>query len=221
MEEISILIAEDHELVRRGMIILLSLFPEMKIVGEVGNGRDAVAKTLETSPDIVIMDLNMPEMNGIEATRQIKKKLPHTKVLIVSAYSDDQYILQVLHAGGSGYLLKTTSTENLRTAIQQIMTSSEFYCPHLTLAALAVLQQKALREGTEGRAQLASLTAREREILQLVAEAKSHQEIAVLLNISVRTVSTHHTNILRKLGLHDSVSLVTFAIKNGLVVINK
>ena len=217
---ITILIADDHTLVRRGLVQILSLYPEFSVIEEVGNGRDAVTKTKELLPDIVMMDLNMPELNGIEATRLIKKHDVSIPVLIVSAYDDIGYVVQVFHSGANGYLLKTTDPDGLKDALIEATQSSDFICPHIPSAQLrAVIQNN--QNHSNPQYLINQLTTREREILQLISDAKSHQQIADLLNISVRTVDTHHNNILTKLGIHDSVTLVTFAIKNGLVVLNK
>lgn len=217
---ITVLIADDHALVRRGLVHILSLYPEFSVIAEVGNGKDAVTKAKELLPDLVMMDLNMPELNGIEATRLIKKHDVSIPVVIVSAYDDIGYVVQVFHSGANGYLLKTTDPEDLRDALLEAAHSPEFICPHVPSAQLrAVLNNDQNHRNPQYL--INQLTTREREILQLVADAKSHQQIADQLNISVRTVDTHHNNILTKLGIHDSVTLVTFAIKNGLVVLNK
>ncbi len=217
---ITILIADDHTLVRRGLVHILSLFPEFTVIHEVSNGKDAVTKTKELMPDLVMMDLNMPELNGIEATRLIKKHDVSIPVMVVSAYDDIGYVAQVYHSGANGYLLKTTDPDDLRDALIEATTSPDFICPHVPSAQLrAVLNNE--QNHNNPQYLINQLTTREREILQLIANSRSHQQIAELLNISVRTVDTHHNNILTKLGIHDSVTLVTFAIKNGLVVLNK
>jgi DNA-binding NarL/FixJ family response regulator len=217
-EKISILIADDHDLVRRGLVLILGLFPEFTIVGDVKDGREAVDSAVELKPTVVIMDLNMPNLNGIEATRIIKKNNPSIKILIVSAYQDDSYVLQVFRGGANGYLLKTSSMDQFRDAIQNILNEHTFYCPHLDKQMLQTVLHSVDHSSLDS---IGHLTAREREIIQLIAASKSHQEIANKLHISVRTVDTHHNNILRKLDMHDTVSLVTFAIKNGLVVLSK
>jgi DNA-binding NarL/FixJ family response regulator len=216
--KISILIADDHDLVRRGLVLILSLFPEFTIVGDVRDGREAVDAAASLNPTVIIMDLNMPNLNGIEATRIIKKQNPSVKILIVSAYQDDSYVLQVFRGGAHGYLLKSSSLDQFRDAIHFVLKEHTFYCPHLDKQTLQTVLHPAELSSLDT---IEHLTAREREIIQLIAESKSHQEIADKLHISVRTVDTHHNNILRKLGIHDTVSLVTFAIKNGLVVLSK
>lgn len=217
---ISVIIADDHTLVRRGLVHILSLYPEFAIAAEVGNGKDAVAKTKELMPGLVMMDLNMPDMNGIEATRLIKRFDANIPVVVVSAYDDPGYVVQVFHSGANGYLLKTAEPDLLRNSLLAALQMEDFICPHLGPARLRALIHTEQSHLTP-QALINQLTTREREILQLIAEAKSHAVIAQQLNISVRTVDTHHNNILAKLGIHDSVSLVTFAIKNGLVVLPK
>ena len=223
MEEqtISILIADDHALVRHGLAHILSLFQEFSVIGEAGDGREAIEKVEKLHPDIVIMDLNMPEMNGIEATRRIRIANPSVKIVVVSAYDDVSYVAQVYHCGANAYLLKTTPPDELRKALNVTITSVQFYAPHIPDAQLQKLKSTFSEESQSPQTLIGKLTTREREIIQHIAEAKTHQEIADLLHISVRTVDTHHNNILNKLELHDSVSLVTFAIKNGIVVLSK
>ncbi len=217
-EKISILIADDHDLVRRGLVLILGLFPEFTIVGDVKDGHEAVSAASLLSPTVIIMDLNMPNLNGIEATRIIKKNNSSIKILIVSAYQDDSYVSQVFRGGANGYLLKSSSLDQFRDAIQFILKEHTFYCPHLDKQTLQTVLYPAELSTLDT---IEHLTTREREIIQLISESKSHHEIADALHISVRTVDTHHQNILRKLGFHDSVSLVTFAIKNGLVILSK
>ncbi len=217
-EKISIVIADDHDLVRRGLQLILSIYPEFMTIAEVSDGNEAVLKAKLLHPDVFIMDLNMPNLNGIEATRLIKRESKEIKVLIVSAYDDEHYVLQTYRCGADGYLLKSSTPEEFRKALNSIYKSSQFMCPHLS-----ELQLKNLLHPISNPLNPAIdlLTAREREIIQLIAESNSHQQIADKLHISVRTVDTHHNNILHKLELHDTVSLVTFAIKNSLVVFSK
>lgn len=216
---ITTLIADDHTLVRRGFVQILSLYPEFSVVAEVGNGRDAVDRAKALSPVLVMMDLNMPELNGIEATRLIKKFDPSITVVVVSAYQEDGFVQQVYYSGANGYLLKTADPDLLRSSLVKAVDSDSFTCPHLAAEHLRVLIHPAPTEEQTPQQLINQLTTREREILQLIAEARSHQQIADLLSISVRTVDTHHNNILHKLNVHDSVALVTFAIKHHLVVL--
>lgn len=220
-KSVTILVADDHALVRRGLVHILSLFPEFSVIAEAGNGREAVEGVEKHNPDVVMMDLNMPDINGIEATRRIRKNNSSVKIIIVSAYDDASYVLQVYHCGANAYMLKTIPPDDLRKGLHAMLLSSRFYCPHIPDDQLQKLLRSDANENQSPQALINRLTAREREIIQYIALAKSHQEIADILHISVRTVDTHHNNILNKLGLHDSVSLVTFAIKNGIIVLPK
>jgi two-component system response regulator NreC len=210
-ENIKVLVADDHTIVRRGLVSLLSLAEGIDVIGEAENGREAVEKAVQLQPDLVLMDVSMPLLNGLEATRQIKKKVPTSKVLILSAHDNEEYVLQVAQAGANGYMLKNTSAEELFRAIRTVCEGQDYFSPGVKIAEH---EETSRGSGTRTR-----LTSREREVLQLVAEGKGHQRIADLLNISVRTVDTHCNNIMRKLNLHDTASLATFAIKNGIVIL--
>jgi DNA-binding NarL/FixJ family response regulator len=215
-DRIRVLVADDHTIVRRGLVSLLSLAEGIEVAGEAENGREAVEKSFLLNPDLVLMDVSMPLLNGLEATRQIKKKGPHIKVLILSAYDNEEYILQVMQAGANGYMLKNTSAEELFRGIRTVCAGQDFFSP-----GVAGIKIGGHEEHLPGSGAGARLTSREREVLQLVAEGNQHQRIAGLLNISVRTVDTHCNNIMRKLNLHDRASLATFAIKNGIVILPK
>jgi DNA-binding NarL/FixJ family response regulator len=223
-KKISILVADDHTIVRRGLVSLLGLNPDFEIVGEAINGQMAIQLSLEKEPDIVLMDISMPILNGLEATEQLKKLAPHVKVLVLSAYDNEEYILQVVNSGAHGYLLKNSSPEQLSEAIVAIYNGQAFFSPYVSkvIADCFVRQtSKAGEADVQESANSGRLTSREREILQLIAEGKTHNEIANLLHISVRTVDTHKHNIMQKLDLHDTASLVTYAIKNGILILPK
>jgi two-component system nitrate/nitrite response regulator NarL len=207
---IRVLVADDHTIVRRGVVSLLSLAEGIEVVAEAENGREAVEKSVLLEPDVVLMDVSMPLLNGLEATTQIRTKAPRVRVLILSAHDNEEYLLQVAESGASGYLLKNSSAEELFRAIRSVHEGGEAYSPSLPVATRG-----------EGPVAAKRLTSREREILQLVAEGNHHQRIADLLNISLRTVDTHCNNIMRKLDLHDRASLATYAIKNGIVILPK
>ncbi len=209
---IRVLVADDHTIVRRGLVSLLSLAEGIEVVGEAENGREAVEKTLLEGPDVVLMDVSMPLLNGLEAAEQIKKKRPNVKVLILSAHDNEEYVHQVARSGANGYMLKNTSAEDLFQAIRAVSAGQDFF-------GLPVSGSISERQGEDNSR--SRLTMREREILQLVAEGNHHQRIADLLSISVRTVDTHCNNIMRKLDLHDRASLATYAIKNGIVILPK
>lgn len=218
---IGVLVADDHTIVRRGLISLLSLADGIEVVGEATDGRAAVERTRELEPDVVLMDISMPGLNGLEATRQIKKETPHCKVLVLSAHDRDDYILQVVRSGANGYLLKNTTAEDLYAAIRSVHAGHAFFSPSVS----RVLLDSYLGGDTGAGGVPADgpsggrLTPREREIIQLIAEGKTHQEAAGVLNISVRTVDTHCVNIMKKLDIHDNAGLVTYAIKNGIVIL--
>ncbi|HTO93596.1 MAG TPA: response regulator transcription factor [Bacteroidota bacterium] len=216
--KITVLIADDHTILRRGLASLLSLSENIEVVGEAGDGRTAVAMALELEPDVVLMDLSMPVLNGLEATGQLKRDAPGIKVLILSAHDNDEYVAQVVRSGANGYVLKNTSPDELNQAIRAVHSGQAFFSPSLgerwgDFAGGA--GEDAPRETLRG----SPLTAREREVLQLLAEGESHQAIADRLFISIRTVDTHTNNIMKKLNLHDVASLVTYAIKNGIVIL--
>jgi len=220
-QKITLLVADDHTIVRRGLVSLLSLNDRLKVIGEAADGRTAVEMAAQLEPDIVLMDISMPTLNGLEATRQIKKHLPHVKVLILSAHDNEEYILEVVHCGANGYLLKSSSSEDLYNAILSIHSGHAFFSPSVSKILVDDYRKSTGSEGNAtGDARSDSrLTTREREVLQLVAEGETHQRIAEILHISVRTVDTHCNNIMKKLDIHDTAGLVTYAIKNGILIL--
>ncbi len=215
-KKITVLLADDHSIVRSGIASLLSLSEDIEVVAEAENGREAVDLTLQKEPDIVLMDIGMPILNGLEATRQIKKHLPKTRVLILSGYDNDEYILQVVQSGANGYILKNTVTKDLYAAIRSVKSGQAFFSPSVSKV---IVEGYLNRDKGDSKMPLHRLTSREREILQLVAEGNLHAKIATRLNISVRTVDTHRNNIMKKLDIHDTAGLVNYAIKNSIVII--
>lgn len=221
--KIRVVVADDHNIVRRGLVSLLQLNPEIEVVAEASDGREAVDMAVSHRPDLVLMDISMPGLNGLEATRQIRSRCPSVRVLVLSAHDNEAYVLESVRSGASGYLLKNTSAEDLHTAIRAVHSGQAFFSPLIS----KILADDYVKRISEGRgaveggsaADVNRLTPREREILQLIAEGRSHQAIAELLSISVRTVDTHRNNIIQKLDIHDTASLVTFAIKNGIVIL--
>ncbi|MDL1891608.1 response regulator transcription factor [Sphingobacteriales bacterium CHB3] len=220
-EKISVLIADDHTIVRHGLVSLLSLSEEFEIVGEAENGRDAVELALAKNPNVVLMDIGMPILNGLEATRQIRKLAPHIKVLILSGYDNDEYILQVIHTGANGYILKNSMLDDLYTAIRSVQRGQAFFSPAVSKVIVDSYVTRPSDRTGPAQKSTRPLTSREREILQLIAEGHLHHQIAERLKISVRTVDTHRNNIMKKLDLHDTASLVTYAIKNGILIMQR
>lgn len=210
---IKIMIADDHRILRQGIRSLLASQEDFEIVAESSDGRETVKEAIKNKPDVVLMDIAMPNLNGFEATRQIKKKLPETKILVLSMYRDDEYILQALQAGVSGYVLKDVAVEELITAIRAVNNSQYYLSPSISRtvidASLGKIE-KADREPFD------LLTPREREIVQLIAEGFTNKEIAAKLFISVKTVDAHRSHIMEKLDIHDVALLVKYAIRKGL-----
>jgi two-component system response regulator NreC len=219
--KISVLIADDHGIVRRGIAALLSLEHDIEVVGQVSDGREAVEQALVLDPDVVLMDISMPVLNGLESTRLLKRQAPQIQVIALSAHDNDEYIQQIINAGAKGYLLKNGPFEDLVAAIRAVASGRSFGAIHPAFAAALSPGAQAEPDVESKIELLPRLTQREREVLQLIAEGASHQKIADRLNISVRTVDTHSNNIMKKLAIHDRAGLVTYAIKNGIVILPK
>ncbi len=219
--KITLVVADDHTIVRRGLVSLLSLNPELEVVGEAADGRAAVDMAIQHEPDVVLLDIGMPVLNGLEATRQIRKKVPHARILILSAFDNDEYVIQVVRSGANGYMLKNTTADELYQAIKTVYNGRTYYSPSVSRVLFDeyLKSEGATSESTEAPLPLSPLTTREREILQLIAEGETHTQVAEQLHISVRTVDTHCNNIMKKLDIHDRSGLVTYAIKNGIVII--
>jgi DNA-binding NarL/FixJ family response regulator len=211
-----IVVADDHEVVRRGLCALLRNQPEWEVCGEAGDGREAVEKVLTLKPDVVILDIGMPNLNGLEATRQIMKTNPRIKVLVLTLHDSDQVVQEVLNAGARGFLLKTDAARDLVAAVEALRRGKTYFTPKV---AAMVLDGYLRREnGTAPQPPARSrLTAREREVVQLLAEGKSSKEVAVVLGLSVKTAETHRSNIMRKLELHSVSDLVLYAVRNNIV----
>jgi DNA-binding NarL/FixJ family response regulator len=210
MEHLRILLADDHEMVRKGLRATIEGHPSWKICGEASNGREAVAKTCELRPDIVVMDFAMPELNGMEATRQILAAVPSTEVLILSMHDSEKLVHELLALGARGYLLKTDAGKFLVAAIEALALHKPYFTPKVS----AVVLQGYLNPDTQ---ESAELTPRELEIIQLIAEGKATKEVADILGISFKTAETHRTNLMRKLDLHSTADLVRYAIRNQII----
>jgi DNA-binding NarL/FixJ family response regulator len=212
---IKILLADDHTIVRQGLARLLEDRDDMKVVGEAVNGRLAVEKAKELKPDVVIMDIAMPVMNGIEAAKRIRKHLPETKILILSMYSHEHYIHELLEAGVSGYLLKDSSGRDIIKAIYAAINDKTFLSP--SISKMVVDSYLSPRKSSSGEERFKQLSNREREVFQLIAEGHPTRQIADMLCVSVSTIKSHRAKIMEKLGLDSAVQLVHFAIQLGLV----
>jgi two-component system response regulator NreC len=212
---IKVLLADDHAIVRQGLKALLSPVKDIDIVAEAENGRDAIEKAKIYRPDVVVMDYSMPDLNGLEGTRRIINIFPKIKIIVLSMHADEEYILQFIRAGASGYLLKDTMATDLIEAIHQVMMSKSFICPSLSSGALKKIIEQ-LKAG-KLKSPLESLTNREREVLQLIVEGLTNKAIAQKLSISVKTVETHRAHIMNKLKIHDQASLTRFALKHNIV----
>ena len=215
MAKIRLLIVDDHTLFRESLHSHLSAIDNIEVVGEAADGTEALYKTAQLQPDVVLMDFAMPNLNGLQATRQIKKRVPSVKVLILTMYETGQHIYEILRAGASGYILKKAPTQELIAAIQAVAQGDAFLCPSVTKKVLDSYLGRA-KQAEEDTSQ--SLTDREVELLSLIAEGKTNKEIASLLGISIHTVQTHRLNLMKKLGVHDSTQLVRYAIRRGLII---
>jgi DNA-binding NarL/FixJ family response regulator len=211
MKPITVLLAEDHAIVREGLRALLQPEADIAVIGEAANGREAVRLTCSLSPDVVVMDIAMPLLNGIEATRQILLAAPDTRVLILSAHSDDAYLESVVAIGAAGYLIKQTAARVLPKAIREIHAGKAFISP-----AISKRLKRHLRSVT-GAPQASHLTPREMEVLQLIAEGKANKETAELLHISIKTVEKHRQKLMDKLDIHETASLTRHAIACGII----
>lgn len=213
---ITVLLAEDHLIVREGLRAYLELVDGIKVVGEAANGREAVAMTSKLRPDVVVMDIAMPLLNGLEATRQILRAQPHTKVLMLSAHSDDAYVAQVMALGAAGYLVKQTAAHVLPEAIRKVHKGSSFFSPSISKRRNEHDKKAHARGDLPGKAAV-PLSSREMEVLQLIAEGKANKETAEELHISVKTVEKHRQSLMDKLNIHDTAGLTRYAIAAGII----
>jgi DNA-binding NarL/FixJ family response regulator len=215
MNTIRILLADDHKLMRAGLRLVVDQQPDLTVVGEADDGRQAVELATSLKPNVVVMDIGMPNLNGIEAARQIREVCPDAAVVMLSMHSDEGYVLRALSAGARAYLLKDSATTDLVTAIHAVVEGKSFFSPAVSRVLLQDYMRKLQRSGAEDSYDL--LSPREREVLQLVAEGKSNKEVASLLNLSVFTVETHRAKIMQKLNLKGVPELILYAVRKGII----
>ncbi|MEK6756283.1 MAG: response regulator transcription factor [Bacteroidota bacterium] len=210
---INILMVDDHKIVRDGLRSLLEKEPGIKVIGEASSGREAVRFVSELKPDVVILDIGMPDLNGIDATRQMKARIPAMKILALSMHSDKRFVARMFAAGASGYLLKDCAFEELARAIRTVAQDQTYLSPSITSQVIKDYVRHLAESDSAG---LEILTPREREVIQLLAEGKSTKHVAAALNISVKTVETHRSQIMEKLNIDSIANLTKFAIREGL-----
>ena len=210
-----LLVAEDHTIVRQGLLALLVSNPTLEIVGEAVNGRDAVRFAEEAVPDLVLMDLSMPGMNGIEAITEIKRKYPSVKILVLTVHTNEEYIHACIRAGANGYIIKDTTRDQLMLAIREVLEGRSHFCSEATEKIISLYLSGTQKSGPV--LPWDSLTHRERQILKLVAEGQTNKRIAQFLTISPKTVEKHRANLMSKLDLHSTAGLTAFAVQKGLV----
>jgi DNA-binding NarL/FixJ family response regulator len=214
MGKIRVLVADDHTMVRKGLCSLLEAKPDIEVVGEAEDGREAVEKVEALLPDVVLMDITMPRLNGLEATRQIKRLFPKVKIVALTMYTNEEYIQQFLQAGASGYVVKQAAPAELISAIQAVYRGDSFLSP---LISKTVIDEYLKSTKPAASPEQAKLTDREREVLQLIAEGCSNREIAQKLQISIKTAGVHRTNLMEKIGIHNVTDLVKYALRKGII----
>jgi len=208
-------LADDHVVMRNGLRLLLERQPNFEVVGEAADGRQTVEICDKLRPDVLVLDIAMPNLNGIEAARQISAKWPHTSIVILSMHSDESYVLRALKAGARAYLLKDSAEADLINAIRAVSDGKAFFSPAISKMLVEDYMRRLEQRGVEDSYEL--LTTREREVLQLLAEGKSNKEVAAMLNLSLYTVETHRGNILQKLNLHSVPELILYAVRKGVI----
>ena len=214
-KQIRILLADDHNVMRRGLRLLLESQPGFSVVSEAADGRQAVEQAMATKPDVVVLDIAMPHLNGAEAAQRITEMLPGTAIVILSMHSDEGYVLRALKAGAKGYLVKDSAESDLVDAIKAVSAGKAFFSPEVSKVLVDDYVREMRSRGVEDSYEL--LTAREREILHLLAEGKSNKDIAALLNLSLFTVETHRRNLQEKLNLHSLAELILYAVRKGVI----
>ncbi|MGA3075615.1 MAG: response regulator transcription factor [Bryobacteraceae bacterium] len=215
MIPVRILLADDHTVMRNGLRLLLERQPHLQVVGEAADGRQAVALSETLNPDVVVMDIAMPNLNGIEAARQIVNRNPRTAIAILSMHSDESYVIRALKAGARAYLLKDSAEADLLAAVRALTDGKSFFSPAISKILVEDYMRQLESRGAEDTYEL--LTNREREILQLLAEGRTNKEVANMLNLSLYTVETHRAHILQKLNLHSVPELILYAVRKGII----
>lgn len=215
MRKTRVLLADDHQLMRSGLRLMLERESDMSVVGEASDGREAVALAKSLKPDVVVMDIAMPNLSGIEAAHQMTEENPELGIVMLTMHSDESYVLRALKAGSRGYLLKDSAEADLINAVHVVAGGKSFFSPAVSKVLLDDYVRKLKRSGTEDAYEL--LTPREREVLQLVAEGKSNKDIANLLNLSVYTVESHRANLMEKLNLRGLPELILYAVRKGII----
>ncbi len=210
---VSIVVADDHKIVREGLIRLLEARDDFNVVGEASNGEEAVALVLKKRPDVVLMDINMPKLSGIDATRQLEKAGSRSKILVLSMHESRTYVEEVLRAGAAGYIVKNSASKDVHSAIDAVRSGASYLSPAITQQVVDAIA----RPGDSGPSGVSKLTGREREVLKLIAEGLSSKEIASDLGVSLKTIDSHRSNLMEKLDIHKVSGLVRFAIRAGLV----
>ena len=215
MPKLKLVLADDHTLMRHGLRKILEERPEWEVIAEVGDGREAVKKCIALKPDVAVLDVAMPLLNGIDATQQIVRKAPETKVLVLSMYSDEAYVTRALQAGATGYMLKDSAGKDLLKGIASVAAGQAYFSPAIASLMLDDYVRRVAGSGIVDRYE--TLSEREREIFQLIAEARTNKEVAELLEISPATVETHRARILQKLDIHNTAELVLYAVRRGVI----
>jgi two-component system, NarL family, response regulator NreC len=213
---IRVLLADDHSVVRQGLRVWLERSGTIEVVGEAADGREAVLLAEKLDPDIAVLDIAMPLLNGIDATAQITRRNPSTKVIILSMHADESYVLRALGAGAKGYLLKESTESDVLPAVRSVQEGKPYFSPSITRVLLEdymrMMKQNDLQDSYD------LLTEREKEVLQLLAQGKSNKEVAQVLNLSPHTIDSHRTNLMQKLGLHNTAEIVLYAVRKGIIV---
>lgn len=213
--KLKVLIADDHGVVRKGLRLLLEEYPELEVVGEAANGRDVVRLASDLSPHVVLMDVAMPLLNGIEAAGQIRKVNSDIGIIMLTMHADESYVLRALNAGVKGYLLKESAEEDLLRAVKAVSHGKPFFSPAITHTLLEDYMRVLKQEGLSDTFEL--LTPREKEVLQLLAEGKTNKDVAAILDVSLYTVESHRTNLMQKLNLHNTAEIVLYAVRKNMV----